>query len=125
MIEHKHFEPHASALFTDLYELTMLQAYHAEGMTAPAVFELFFRQLPPHRNYVMVAGLEEVLGYLEHLQFTDDEVAWLRQRYPFSEAFLRTLKDFHFTGDVYAVGATGHGVPCPVALIEKCRIRVA
>jgi nicotinate phosphoribosyltransferase len=103
MIEHKSFDPYSSALFTDLYELTMLQAYDAEGMTAPAVFELFFRRLPPHRNYVMVAGLEQVLSYLEHLQFTDDELAWLHQRQQFSEAFLRTLKDFRFTGDVYAM----------------------
>jgi nicotinate phosphoribosyltransferase len=103
MIEHKPFDPYSSALFTDLYELTMLQAYDAEGMTAPAVFELFFRRLPPHRNYVMVAGLEQVLSYLEHLQFTDDELAWLHQRQQFSEAFLRTLKDFRFTGDVYAM----------------------
>jgi nicotinate phosphoribosyltransferase len=103
MEEHTHFDPHASALFTDLYELTMLQAYDAEGMTAPAVFELFFRRLPPNRNYVMVAGLEEVLHYLEHVHFIDDELAWLRQRRQFSEAFLRTLQDFRFTGDVYAV----------------------
>jgi nicotinate phosphoribosyltransferase len=81
----------------------MLQAYDAEGMTALAVFELFFRQLPSHRNYVMVAGLEEVLGYLEHVQFTDDELTWLCQRQQFSKAFLHTLKDFRFTGEVYAM----------------------
>jgi nicotinate phosphoribosyltransferase len=51
----------------------------------------------------MVAGLEAVLSYLEHVQFTDDELAWLRQRRQFSETFLRTLKDFRFTGEVYAV----------------------
>jgi nicotinate phosphoribosyltransferase len=80
----------------------MLQAYAAEGMTAPAVFELFFRQLPANRTYVMAAGLEDVLDYIEALHFTDDDLAWL-QRQPFSETFLHTLRDFCFTGDIYAV----------------------
>ena len=92
-----------SALFVDLYELTMLQSYYAEGMTALAVFELFFRQLPARRHYTMVAGLDDVLHYLEHLRFTAEEVAWLRQRQQFSEAFLHRLADFRFTGDVYAI----------------------
>jgi nicotinate phosphoribosyltransferase len=57
--------PLRSALFTDLYELTMAQAYDAEAMEAPAVFELFFRKLPKSRNFIMAAGLDDVLGYLE------------------------------------------------------------
>lgn len=81
----------------------MMQAYYAEGMTAQAAFELFFRKLPKSRNYVMTAGLDEVLDYLENLQFTDAELDWLRQKGQFSEAFLQTLRDFRFTGDVYAV----------------------
>ena len=97
------FNPHHSALFTDLYELTMLQAYYAEGMTATAVFELFFRELPARRNYIMAAGLDDVLSYLEELRFTDDELAWLEQRGQFSEALLEALRHFRFTGDVYAV----------------------
>jgi nicotinate phosphoribosyltransferase len=90
------------ALFTDLYELTMLQAYEAEGMTAPAVFELFFRQLPVDRTYVMAAGLDDVLDYIERLHFTADDLAWLQQQH-FNETFLQTLRDFRFTGDIYAV----------------------
>ena len=100
---HKPPEVWTSALFTDLYELTMLQAYDAEGMTAPAVFELFFRQLPADRTYVMAAGLDDVLHYLETLRFTDDDLAWLQQQQQFSESFLHRLRDFRFTGDVYAV----------------------
>ena len=60
--------PLHSALFTDLYELTMAQAYQAEGMEAEAVFELFFRELPENRAFVVAAGLEHVLDALEHLQ---------------------------------------------------------
>lgn len=92
-----------SALFTDLYELTMLQAYFAGGMTASAVFELFFRQLPASRGYVMAAGLDDVLNYIENLRFTEDELEWLRGRKQFSDSFIEQLRGFRFTGDVYAV----------------------
>ena len=60
-------------LFTDLYELTMLQAYLAEGMTDTAVFTLFVRRLPERRNFLLACGLESVLDQLEQLQFTDDD----------------------------------------------------
>jgi nicotinate phosphoribosyltransferase len=92
-----------SALFTDLYELTMLQAYFAESMTASAVFELFFRQLPASRSYVMAAGLEEVLNYIENLRFTEDELDWLRGLRRFSDSFIEQLQELQFTGDVFAV----------------------
>jgi nicotinate phosphoribosyltransferase len=92
-----------SALFTDLYELTMLQAYFAEGMTASAVFELFFRQLPASRSYVMAAGLEDVLNYTVNLRFTEDELDWLRGLGRFSDSFIEQLRDLRFTGDVFAV----------------------
>lgn len=91
------------ALFTDLYELTMGQAYAAEGMDQPAVFELFFRTLPAHRNYLVAAGVEDVLDYLEHLHFTEDDLDYLRSLGRFSEAFLKHLRTLRFTGDVWAV----------------------
>jgi len=96
-------DPHRSALFTDLYELTMLGAYHAEGMTGTAVFELFFRELPPHRNYVVAAGVNHVLDYLEHLQFHDRDIEWLSGLGRFDEGFLESLRSLRFTGDVHAV----------------------
>lgn len=95
--------PRQSALFTDLYELTMAQAYHAEGMDQVASFELFFRKLPEGRNYLIAAGLEDVLAYLEHVQFTEDDLAFLRQQGQFNESFLDRLRDFRFTGDVDAM----------------------
>jgi nicotinate phosphoribosyltransferase len=95
--------PHRSALFTDLYELTMLAAYHAEGLAGTAVFELFFRELPRHRNYVVAAGLDDVLGYLEHLHFRESDIEWLSGLGLFDRGFLGSLSDFRFTGDIHAV----------------------
>jgi nicotinate phosphoribosyltransferase len=90
------------ALFTDLYELTMLQAYWREGRRQPAVFSLYFRHLPRSRNYVLACGLDAVLGYLESLRFTEPDLADLRSLGYFSEEFLEWLRGFRFTGDVYA-----------------------
>lgn len=99
----KPFDPSTSALFTDLYQLTMSQAYYAEGMTDEAVFELSFRQMPEQRNYIVASGLDDVLTYLENLQFTDDDLDWLQASSRFSSAFLQQLRDFRFEGDVFAV----------------------
>lgn len=103
MSDNERFNPHKSALFTDLYQLTMLQAYYAQGLTGEAVFELFYREMPEDRNYVMVAGLGEVLDYLENLRLTQEELEWLKSRGQFSEGLLEALREFRFTGDVYGV----------------------
>lgn len=95
--------PAHSLLFTDLYELTMVQAYEAEGMDETAVFELFFRELPPERSYVVAAGLDDVLQYLEGLETSDDEIAFLAEEGAFSREFLDRLRRFRFSGDVNAV----------------------
>lgn len=92
-----------SALFTDLYELTMAQAYDAEGINQPAVFELFFRTLPPDNNFLMAAGFNEVLTYLEQFRFQEDDLAWLAEQGQFSAEFLDRLAKFRFHGDVFAV----------------------
>jgi len=91
------------ALFTDLYELTMAQAYHAEAMNEPAAFELYFRSLPEHRNFMVAAGLDDVLGYLEDLQFDQSDLDYLRTVGEFSDAFLQRLAEFRFRGQVEAV----------------------
>jgi nicotinate phosphoribosyltransferase len=90
-------------LFTDLYELTMLQAYLEGGMTESAVFSLFVRRLPEQRNFLLACGLEPVLAYLERLHFTIDDIAYLRSLGRFSDRFLSSLHDLRFEGDVYAV----------------------
>lgn len=91
------------ALFTDLYELTMLQAYFEEGMTENAVFSLFVRRLPARRNFLLACGLDTVLDYFESLRFGDDDLAFLASLGKFSDRFLNWLRVFRFTGDIYAV----------------------
>jgi len=91
-----------SALYTDLYQLTMLQAYWREGMDEPAVFDLFVRRLKD-RNYLLACGLEQVLEFLETLSFSEEAIAYLAEQDQFEDAFLDRLADFEFTGDVYAV----------------------
>ena len=90
-------------LLTDLYELTMLQAYLERGMEETAVFELFVRKLPRGRGFLMAAGLEQVLDYLEALRFTPPDLDWLARDGRFSNSFLNYLERFRFTGDVHAM----------------------
>ena len=91
------------ALLTDLYELTMLQAYFDRGMQELAVFDLFVRRLPSQREYLIACGLDTVLRFLEDLHFSAESIAYLRSLQMFSEAFLEHLSGFRFNGDVYAV----------------------
>lgn len=95
--------PFSWELFTDLYELTMAQAYHAEHMNQLAVFELAFRQMPESRNYIVVNGLADILQFLTGFQFTPGDLEYLRGRGEFSDGFLRRLEQLRFTGDVYAM----------------------
>lgn len=92
-----------SALLTDLYELTMLAGYLEEGMSeTPAVFDLFFRHNPYGGGYAVFAGLETALSYLEKLQFTDDELRYLKGLGIFKPRYLDFLRDFRFRGKVTA-----------------------
>ncbi len=92
-----------SALLTDLYQLTMMQAYHEAGMNEMASFELFFRRLPRGRSFAMAAGLEPALEWLEHLHFQAHELDWLAGTGRFTPAFIRSLASMRFTGDVSAI----------------------
>jgi nicotinate phosphoribosyltransferase len=94
------------ALLTDLYELTMAAGFFEHRIECNATFELFVRQLPPERGYLVAAGLDSVLGYLEHLRFNDEDIRFLRAQPAFrtvSDAFFDHLRHFRFTGDVDAV----------------------
>ncbi len=95
--------PLASPLLTDLYQLTMLQTYFAVGMRDTAVFELFVRKLPDDRNFMLAAGLEQALEFLEGLRFGDEELAWVRESGLFKPDFGEHLADLRFTGDVHAM----------------------
>lgn len=92
-----------SALFTDLYELHMAQAYRAEGMNQTAVFEVAYRRLPECRDYIVAAGLADALEFLSRFRFTPEELTWLRMDSGLSESFIESLEDLRFSGDVYAV----------------------
>lgn len=95
-----------SGLLTDLYELTMAAGYLQTGFDATATFELFVRNLPPQRNYLVAAGLEQALAFLENVQFTSEEIEYLRKHPNFSNIrpeFFDYLAGFRFTGDVWAM----------------------
>ena len=93
----------ATALLTDFYQLTMLRAYWEHGMEDTAVFEFFVRQLPERRNFLIAAGLEQLIEYLETLRFEPQELEWLDSTGRFTSDFIRRLARFRFTGDVDAV----------------------
>jgi len=93
----------ASPLLTDLYQLTMIEAYLAEDETRPAVFEFFVRKLPEQRGFLVAAGLEQALGYLEGLRFGPDELAWLAESGRFSNKLIDYLAGLRFSGDVHAM----------------------
>jgi len=105
-----------SLLLTDLYELSMLEVYAAHGMAETAVFELFVRKLPAERGFLMVAGLEQAVAFLEGLRFTQDELAWLGASGMFSPAFLDGLAGLRFTGDVDAMP----GARCSFPTSRSC-----
>ena len=95
--------PSHLSLLTDLYELTMAQSYFQHGMFAPATFSLFIRRYPRDRAYFVSAGLEDVLRYLEALQFTQEDLDYLSSTGIFSHDFLDYLSRLRFTGDVWAI----------------------
>ena len=90
-------------LLTDLYQLNMLAAYLDHGLTDTAVFELFVRKLPSRRGFLMAAGLEQALCYLETLAFSETDVATLRGLGAFPDNLLAYLRGLRFTGDVDAL----------------------
>jgi nicotinate phosphoribosyltransferase len=93
----------SSLLLTDLYQLNMLQAYRDAGMAAIAVFEFFVRKLPPKRGFLLAAGLEQVVEFLETARFSAAEFDWLARSGRFSGALLDDLANWRFTGDLHAM----------------------
>src|SRR5216117_3401925 len=93
----------SSALLTDLYQLTMLQGYSQQRMEDTAVFEFFVRKLPPRRGFLVAAGLEQALDFLENLRFSPDEIDWLAKSGRFGKHLIDYMAAFRFTGDVHAM----------------------
>ena len=95
--------PSTSPLLTDLYELNMIQAYLDKGEDKEAVFEFFVRRLPARRGFLLAAGLDDALDYLETLQFSKADIDWLKSTGRFRDNLLDYLSAFRFTGDVHAI----------------------
>jgi nicotinate phosphoribosyltransferase len=93
----------ASPLLTDLYQLNMIQAYLDRGETRTAVFEFFVRSLPARRRFLLAAGLEQVLDFLETLRFSDEEIDWLKSTGRFGPQLIDYLASLRFAGDVHAI----------------------
>ena len=92
-----------SPLLTDLYQLNMMQAYLDHGDTGTAVFEFFMRKLPARRGFLLTAGLEQALDFLETLRFSPEDLAWLRESGRFGKGMLDYLAALRFNGDVHAM----------------------
>jgi nicotinate phosphoribosyltransferase len=93
----------AGGLLTDLYELNMAASYLRRGMTGEATFSLFARRLPRGRGFLIAAGLEDCLAFLESFSFTSADLAYLRNTQDYGEETLRRFRRLRFTGDVWAV----------------------
>jgi len=91
------------ALLTDLYELNMAASYLRRGMNETATFSLFVRHLPPGRGFLVAAGLEESLSFLEDLHFEEDDLAYLRDELGFDHSAIEAFRDLRFAGEVWAV----------------------
>lgn len=92
-----------SGLFTDLYELTMMQGYMLQNTNEEVVFDMFFRKHPFSGGYSIFTGLGDLLDRLENMVFSDEDITYLRSMKIFKEDFLNYLKDFKFSGLVYAM----------------------
>lgn len=91
-------------MLTDFYELTMANGYFESGMADDiAYFDLFFRKTPDDGGFAIAAGLEQAIDYLDNLQFTEEDLDFLRKKKVFKEPFLDFLRDFKFTCDVWAI----------------------
>ena len=98
MIDNKKLE-----LVADFYEFTMSNGYYINNMNDIAYFDLFFRKVPDGGGYAIMAGLQQAIEYIQNLKFDEDDIKYLRNQNIFDEKFLEYLKDFKFTGDVWAV----------------------
>ena len=90
-------------LLTDFYELTMMQGYFKNKTNPKVVFDAFYRVNPSGNGFAVCAGLEQIIDYIKNLNFSYEDIEYLRNLSIFDEDFLEYLAGFHFTGDIYAV----------------------
>jgi nicotinate phosphoribosyltransferase len=110
-------QPLSREIMTDLYELTMAASYFEQDMFAPATFSLMVREYPPKRSYLVCAGLDPLLDYLESFHFRPDDLDYLEQTSIFPDKFLQFLETLRFTGEVRAV-PEGRIAFCDEPLVE-------
>jgi len=109
--------PLSREIMTDLYELTMAASYFEQEMFAPATFSLMVREYPPNRSYLVCAGLDPLLDYLESFHFRPDDLEYLEQTSLFPDKFLQFLETLRFTGEVRAI-PEGRLAFCDEPLVE-------
>ncbi|NLG04535.1 MAG: nicotinate phosphoribosyltransferase, partial [Clostridia bacterium] len=91
-------------LLTDLYELTMMQGYYKNrNRNDTVIFDMFYRNNPLDNGYAIVAGLDQVIDYINHLSFSQKDIDYLKSLGIFEDDFLNYLKDFKFSGDIYSI----------------------
>ena len=90
-------------LLTDFYELTMMQGYFKTGKNPRVVFDAFYRRNPDEGGYAICCGLDQVIDYVKRLTFSEEDIDYLRSTGTFDEDFLEYLRNFHFSGDIYAI----------------------
>lgn len=91
-------------LLSDFYEHTMANGYHLSELRDKVLyFDLFFRHVPDNGGFVIACGLQQAIEYIQNLHFSKDDISYLREKEVFSEEYLNSLKNFHFSGDVWAV----------------------
>lgn len=98
------YYPENYTMLCDFYELTMANGYFVKGMADRITyFDIFFREIPDGGGFAIAAGLEQIIDYVKNLHFTEDDIEYLRGRGCFDERFLEMLRNFRFTGDIWAV----------------------
>ena len=91
------------SMLSDYYEFTMGNGYYNQGMKDTiAVFDAFYRTNPDKGGFAIFSGLEDIIDYIENIKFTDEDIEFFRKNSNFSEGFLEYLKNFKFTGDIWA-----------------------
>lgn len=91
-------------LMTDLYQLTMMQGYFKSNIhTKKTVFDMFYRKNPSNNGFAIMCGLQQVVKYIKNIKFTEDDINYLKTLNIFEESFLKYLKNFTFTGTIYAI----------------------
>ena len=109
-------------LMCDFYELTMANGYYlADKANQICYFDVFYRTNPDNGGYTIACGLEEIVKYIQNLHFDEEDIEFLRKKKIFDEGFLESLKDFHFTGDLYAVKEGTPIFPREPAIIVRAR----